>query len=64
MTASMFIGQSVSVYILQLVEWVLGQSGYRFRFTFLAVMLGIAAVEGIFNGVYRRKDLKKLCSHY
>ncbi|WHH57795.1 MFS transporter [Petroclostridium sp. X23] len=58
MTASMFIGQSLCVYILQLVERVLGQSGYRFRFTFLAVMLGIAAVGIIFNGVYRRKDLK------
>jgi MFS family permease len=62
MTASMFMGQSVSVYLLEAVEWALGRSGYRFRFAFLAVMLGIAAVGVILNGVYRRKDLK-LCSH-
>lgn len=42
-TASMFIGQSVSIYILQAAEWLMGQSGYRFRFTLLAVMLGISA---------------------
>jgi MFS family permease len=63
MTASMFIGQSVSVYLLQAVEWAVGQSGYRFRFFFLAMMLGIAAVGIIINGIYRRKDWKDRCSH-
>ncbi|WP_312832206.1 MFS transporter [Sedimentibacter saalensis] len=59
MTASMFIGQSVSVYILQLIEWISGQSGYRFRFAFLAAMLGAAAAGIIINGFYKRKDFGK-----
>lgn len=56
MTAGMFIGQSVSVYMLQSVEWISGHSGYRFRFAFLAAVLAAAAAGIIINGFYRRKD--------
>ncbi|MEL7647991.1 MAG: MFS transporter [Sedimentibacter sp.] len=57
-TAGMFIGQSVSVYLLQFVEWISRQSGYRFRFEFLAAALGAVATWIIIEGIYIRKDFE------
>lgn len=48
-TAGMFFGQTVSVYLLQGAEWVFRSGGYRFRFSFLAGALLLAAVLCIGN---------------
>ena len=49
--AGMFLGQTVSVYLLQAAERIFHMSGYRFRFAFLAgglVIEVIVAVIGYF----------------
>ena len=46
-TAGMFLGQTVSVYLLQAAEWIFHMSGYRFRFAFLAGGLMIAVIVAV-----------------
>lgn len=55
-TAGMFLGQAVSQYILRGVEWLLGYGGYRFRFTFLSMILFVCAAGCIF---YSRRGEKR-----
>ena len=46
-TAGMFLGQTVSVYLLQAAERIFHMSGYRFRFAFLAGGLVIAVIVAV-----------------
>ena len=46
-TAGMFLGQTVSVYLLQGAEKIFHMEGYRFRFAFLAGALLLAAVIAV-----------------
>lgn len=51
-TAGMFIGQSVSAYLLRGAERLAGRSGYRFRFAFLSGCLLFAAVVTAAKAIY------------
>lgn len=46
-TAGMFLGQTVSVYLLQGAERIFHMTGYRFRFSFLAAALLIGALTAV-----------------
>lgn len=46
-TAGMFLGQTVSVYLLQGAEKVFHMTGYRFRFSFLGAALLISALVAV-----------------
>ncbi|MDL2272225.1 MFS transporter [Desulfovibrio sp. OttesenSCG-928-I05] len=54
-TAALFLGQFVSVALMQTAETLTGFSGYRFRFAFLAAMLGSAAAGVIVYALYRKR---------
>lgn len=50
-TACMFLGQALSQYILRGVESVTGNSGYRFRFIFVGVLLLISMAGCIIKNI-------------
>ncbi len=54
-TAFMFLGQALSQYILRGVELILGISGYRFRFGFLALILLICMFWCIIKNIGETK---------
>lgn len=51
-TAAMFSGQFLSAYILRAAEFLLRDSGYRFRFSFLSAGLFTAAFLMVLNKTY------------
>ena len=55
MTAAMFFGQAVSLYVLKGLELVTGRSGYRFRFTLLAAALLAAAMLSAIMATRRKR---------
>ncbi|MGN1002436.1 MAG: MFS transporter [Oscillospiraceae bacterium] len=57
-TAGMFLGQTVSVYLLQGAELLFRSGGYRFRFAFLAGALLLAAVLCVVNYCFNARKNK------
>lgn len=55
-TACMFLGQALSQYILRGVESVTGNSGYRFRFIFVGVLLLISMAGCIIKNIVTARN--------
>ncbi len=54
-TTAIFIGQFISPFVLMAAEYILGYSGYRFRFFFLFGSLSLAAMMIIMLTVVKKK---------